>query len=118
MTATAIRTALLDKLRSKAAVKSNWTIQKSSQFGHTDVVRLLLVDSRLDPTVDDNYAILISCENGHAAVVQLLLADGRADPTADNNYALWTSSWSGYADLQRTITMRSDRAAGMDMQRW
>jgi hypothetical protein len=49
----------------------------ASEKGHTDVVKLLLADSRVDPTADDNYAIKKASEKGHTDVVKLLLADPR-----------------------------------------
>jgi hypothetical protein len=38
-------------------------------------VKLLLKDSRVDPSADENYAIRKAYENGHHNVVELLLKD-------------------------------------------
>lgn len=51
---------------------------KASICGHTEIVRLLLADPRVDPTAGGDKAIMEAHRIGHAEVVRLLLADGRA----------------------------------------
>ena len=55
----------------------NWAIRVASVDGHSEVVKLLLQDPRVDPSDDDNYAILLASDNGHSEVVKLLLQDER-----------------------------------------
>ena len=35
----------------------NWAIGYASENGYTEVVQLLLADSRVDPSILDNYAV-------------------------------------------------------------
>jgi ankyrin repeat protein len=51
----------------------NYAIQTASQNGHTEIVKLLLADKRVDPSADDNWAIKRASRNGHIKVVKLLL---------------------------------------------
>ena len=53
--------------------------------GYTDIVRLLLADSRVDPSDYDNEAILCACRCGHVNVVRVLLADSRVNPAVRDN---------------------------------
>ena len=87
--------------------------QHACYNGYTDIVKLFLTNSRVDPTADNNCAIRKSSENGHTEVVKLLLADGRADPAADDNWAIRLSSWKGYTDIVRLLLEdgRADPAA-------
>jgi len=55
----------------------NWAIRVASVDGHSEVVKLLLQDPRVDPSDDDNYAILLASGNGHLEIVKLLLQDPR-----------------------------------------
>ncbi len=79
------------------------TFRLPSEYGHADVVQLLLEDGRVDPTAKNNYAIVRSSQLGHAGVVQLLLADGRADPAVKNNYAIRWSSQNGHAGVVQLL---------------
>ncbi|KAJ1568283.1 hypothetical protein HK096_007030, partial [Nowakowskiella sp. JEL0078] len=45
----------------------------ASENRHTDVVKLLLEDVRVDPFDHDNYAFLKLVQNGHAEILQLLI---------------------------------------------
>ncbi|KAJ3096332.1 hypothetical protein HK100_005591 [Physocladia obscura] len=53
---------------------NNMAIQNSCKNGHSDVVSLLLKDSRIDPAVNDNFPLRIAAENGHLNIVAMLLA--------------------------------------------
>jgi ankyrin repeat protein len=58
----------------------------ASENGHTNVVKLLLVDPRIDPaTRGYDYPITIASRRGHVSIVELLLADPRVDPAPDSN---------------------------------
>ena len=67
----------------------------ASYYGQVDVVKLLLHDSRVDPSADNNYAIRTASFNGHAEVVQLLLQDPRVDPSDRENDAIQFASSGG-----------------------
>ena len=49
--------------------------------GHSEVVRELLKDSRVDPSAYDNSAIRGASMNGRLEVVRELLKDNRVDPS-------------------------------------
>src|SRR6185503_9095679 len=67
---------------------NNWPIRIASQKGHIDIVRLLLEDTRVDPSEFDNQALYNACSYHHLKVVKLLLTDPRVDPSTQNNLAL------------------------------
>ncbi len=61
------------------SAENNDAIRWASKNGHTEVVKLLLADDRVDPSSRDNSAIKLASSNSHSEVVKLLLADGRID---------------------------------------
>ena len=81
-------------------VKANLiAIILASNSGHIEVVKVLLNDSRVDPSAQDNLgkelewyditsktAIKWACENGHIDIVKVLLNDSRVDPNARDRY--------------------------------
>lgn len=68
-------------------------------------VRMLLEDSRIDPSVCDNYAMRRASMNGHFEIVQLLLQDKRVDPShnADNNFAIRNVSANSHLEVVRLL---------------
>jgi hypothetical protein len=52
------------------------------------MVKLLLKDSRVDPSVENNYAFTSACANGHFSVVKELMNDPRVDINADHKLGL------------------------------
>jgi ankyrin repeat protein len=71
----------------------------TSENGHIEVVKLLLLDGKADSTADNSYCLREASENGHTEVVKLLLSDGRADPTANNSYCLRWASKNGHTEV-------------------
>lgn len=69
-------------------VKNNLAIMTASRKGHTEIVRLLLDDSRVNPDDQSNSAIKNAVLFGRTEVVRLLLKDKRVDPSDDNNFAI------------------------------
>ena len=51
------------------------------EYGYHEVVKLLLQDSRVDPSNDNNSAIRHASRNGYHKVVKLLLQDPRVKNT-------------------------------------
>ena len=45
-----------------------WVCRK----GHTEIVKMLLADPRVDPTANDNYAICVASGNGHVEIIIML----------------------------------------------
>mgnify|MGYP003340515310 CR=1 FL=1 len=70
----------------------SYAIQCAAEYGHLEVVRLLLQDSRVDPSANDNKATISASQMKHLFVVNLLLADSRVDPSARGNEALKRSN--------------------------
>lgn len=46
----------------------NITLQITSEYGNTELVRLLLSDRRVDPSAEDSLAIKVACEAGNTEV--------------------------------------------------
>ncbi len=51
----------------------------ASAGGHTEIVKLLLSDPRVDPTTNNNTAIRRASRKGYTEVVRLLMTDPRVD---------------------------------------
>lgn len=60
---------------------SNWAICMASAYGHTEIVRLLLQDGRVEPTAIANYPIRWAATYGYLEIVKLLL-ERRVYPVA------------------------------------
>ena len=73
------------------------------QRGDIDETRLLLVDSRVNPTSNKNEAIKLACIKGHIDIVRLLLADERVDPGNENNHAIRWACCCGHVDVVRLL---------------
>jgi len=78
------------------SANSQCAIRDASEYGHVDVVRILLRDARVDPSADDQYAIGFASRNGHVEVVERLLRDARVDPGADRQWAIRHASETGH----------------------
>lgn len=102
----AVKTGDSDKVKlllNNPAADNNDAIRLASRYGHLEVVRLLLLDKRVDPAALSNDAIRIASQNGHLEVVRLLLADPRVDPAALNNGSILLASKYGYSDVVRLL---------------
>lgn len=84
-------------LRDGRADPRNYPIRLASQNGHTDVVRLLLQDDRVNPASNSNQALLSASKRGHVGVVRLLLQDRRVEPAI--NDAIRVASTYRHADV-------------------
>ncbi len=78
------------------SINGNNLIRISSEMGHLDVVRFLLMDPRVDPSDLDNEAIVLSSANGHHDVVSLLMKDPRVDPYVNDNEPMYISNVKGH----------------------
>src|SRR3972149_2705194 len=72
---------------------------KACKHDHIEVVKLLLQDTRVDPSDQNNAAILLASGSGHIEVVKLLLQDTRVDPSDQNNLAFRWASQKGYVKI-------------------
>ncbi len=81
----------------------NESIGWASIKGHTEIVKILLEDPRVDPSDRNNLAIRLASENGHIEIVKLLLKDPRVDPSDYNNYAIIYASTKGHAEIVKLL---------------
>ncbi|KAK6518749.1 hypothetical protein TWF506_005888 [Arthrobotrys conoides] len=67
-----------------SSVTSRTPLSYAAEYGHIDVVKLLLETEGVDPDYlaydKDQTPLSYAAQNGHGAVVELLLATGRVDP--------------------------------------
>ena len=84
------------------SLDDNYAIKWASEYGHIEIVKLLLADKRVDPSDNNNLAIRWASYKGHLEVVKLLLADKRVDPSAENNYAI---RWASNNDLLEVVKL-------------
>ena len=84
----------------------HWCISTSENMfeGHTEVVKLLLQDKRVDPSVGNNSVIRLASQNGHTDVVKLLLQDGRVDPSNNDNCAIIWASENGHINVVKLLS--------------
>ena len=75
---------------------------------HSEVVKLLLANDKVDPSADNNWAIRLASNNGHLEVVKLLLANDKVDPSADNNWAIRLASNNGHLEVVKLLIPRVD----------
>ena len=76
-------------------------IKYATMFGHTEVVRRLLQDPRVNPR-NVPFAAIVSA--GHTEIVRILLQDGRANPVyLDKTTLLYTALWRGYLKIVRLL---------------
>ena len=54
----------------------NEAIKYASFYGHTEIIRLLLADSRIDPLANDGDLLKKTSRSGYTSIVNLLLAMG------------------------------------------
>jgi len=85
------------------SVENNYVIIYASQFGHTEIVRVLLQDKRVDPSAGNNCVITWASGNGCTEIVRRLLEDKRVDPSAGNNEAIRTASLWGRTEIVRML---------------
>ena len=82
--------AALSDLRSedRPAAQDNEAIIHAAQYGHIDVVKLLLTYEQVDPTAQNNKAINEAVLWGHSDVVKLLLTYERVGVSSAAHAAL------------------------------
>ena len=78
-------------------------IKLASKFGNSEAVRLLLLDSRVDPSVDYNCVLRDTAIRGHSEVMKLLLLHPRVlilfiqvNPVDRDNFAIRAASLHGH----------------------
>ena len=82
-------------------------IKWASNFGRINVVKRLLLDSRVDPSDQDNIALIMASELGYIEIVELLLSDSRVDPSDQINRAIFSASQRGHLNIVRRLLQDS-----------
>lgn len=67
--------------------------------GNIELVKLLLENSRVDPSIYNNYCIMMASERGHTEIVKILLKDNRVNPAIKNNYPIKTAKMYGHQEI-------------------
>jgi len=99
---------------SNLGLTHNKFIQTAAENGNTELVKLLLKSSYVNPgdtTTDgirynrdeSDYAIRRAASKGHLEVVKLLLKHKRVNPTAINKYALRHAAKNGHAEVVKLL---------------
>jgi ankyrin repeat protein len=70
-----------------------------SVWTHADVIRLLLLDPRFDPSYQNNQAIINAAENGQIKIVERLMSDPRVNPADQNNETIKLANLNGHAEI-------------------
>jgi len=72
--------------RVNPASHDNWCIKRAARHGHDEVVKVLLADTRVDPTTEDNFAIR---EVSFILVIPFKSNDGNALSFDDIGFKTW-----------------------------
>lgn len=75
----------------------------SLRYGHLEIAKLLLQDSRVNPAAKNNYPLLRSAECGYTDIVQILLQDPRVDPSARDSAALGYAVLNGHEEIVKLL---------------
>jgi hypothetical protein len=81
---------------------NNYAIRVASKGGYTEIVQILLADSRVNLSTYGNYAIKIASEYGYTEMLRLLLA-ARVDPSASIDLAIAEASGIGHLGVVRLL---------------
>lgn len=70
----------------------NHAVVLAIKKGYTEIVKLLIVNDKVDPSFNNNEFIIEASAKGDIEIVRMLLADKRVDPSANNNKAIRSAS--------------------------
>jgi len=98
---------------------NNKAIRLASKKGLTNIVELLLNDSRIDlnDVGINNYIITVAIKKRHIDILKLLLKDPRIDPTFDNNFVIRKVSKKGYSELMKILLNDNPKSWGLTRPR-
>ncbi|PRP77640.1 ankyrin repeat domain-containing protein 44 [Planoprotostelium fungivorum] len=95
-------------------IQPDWSEQQANRImwcaaasGHTDMIRYLLDNTKVNPAASDNQALKFCVANGHVEATKLLLSDPRVDPSDGNFVPKYVAS-SGSPELLELI-IRDER---------
>lgn len=94
---------------------NNLPIKFANDRGHTEIVKILLSDPRVDFMTPhekrygsmikplENMLFKIACFNGHLEIVRMLCDRKNVDPSSDSNYAIKCASEGGFVEIVRLL---------------
>eukprot|EP01124_Arcella_intermedia_P001090 TRINITY_DN10588_c0_g1_i1.p1 TRINITY_DN10588_c0_g1~~TRINITY_DN10588_c0_g1_i1.p1 ORF type:complete len:901 (+),score=214.20 TRINITY_DN10588_c0_g1_i1:194-2704(+) len=81
------------------ACHENLPLLWAARNGYTEIVEILLCDSRVDPCAADNTALRQAVLGNHHRVVELLLKDHRPDPSFEENLLIRNACAKGFLSI-------------------
>jgi len=82
-----------------ANADDDYAIRKAAKNGHTEMVKFLLTDPKVNPSARSNSAIRNAALNGHLDIVKLLCADPRVDVACESNTPFINAARMGHIDI-------------------
>ncbi|KAJ3393474.1 hypothetical protein HDU84_001965 [Entophlyctis sp. JEL0112] len=85
--------------------KNNYAAKRTAFNGHTETMRLLLADTRTDPSASRNEPLRNATTNGHAGVLRLLLSHPHPgiNPGCFNNHSLVQACTNGHLECVQLL---------------
>ena len=99
------------------ADNNNEAIRVAASCGYTDIVKLLLQDTRVNPGDENNRVIRWAANYGHTDTVKILLQDNRVNPADQNNQAIRWAAHNGHTDTVK-ILLQDKRANPADQNNY
>ena len=87
--------------------KSNLVVQ-ACQYGHIEIVKLLLEKYKIDPSIGKNGPFIVACKYGHIEIVKLFLKDSRINPADYDNLAIVKATENGHIEIVKLLFKRID----------
>lgn len=81
----------------------NKTFYEACSYGFINIVKILLNDSRVNPSVSDNRAFRAASYSGETEIVKMLLSDSRVDPSTLDNEAFLSASRRGHTEIVKIL---------------
>ncbi|OJU80403.1 MAG: hypothetical protein BGO10_05760 [Chlamydia sp. 32-24] len=78
---------------------SNALIREAVKNGCTEIVKILLEDSRVDPGANHQECLLLAVRDGATAIVELLLKNAHVSPSVDGNLPLKIAAKVGHKEI-------------------
>lgn len=85
------------------AARCNHAIVLAAEYGHIEVVRLLLGDPRVSSAENLNDATGMAALRGHTGIVKLLLANPNVNPAGSDNHAFAWATLRGHVEIVRLL---------------
>jgi len=77
---------LKDDPESELYYHNGWPLKLACSEGHTEIVRLLLLDDKIDPSESKNNALSRAAYNGHSDIVKMIIDHPRTDLSIKKDY--------------------------------